>query len=383
MDFLELLETMRAEDASVARIFGGEGQAVRRLTRRDAPEYQRGLLEATRLIAGVVSGQRPIHHLREAMTTSDFPLYTADVLDRAILGAYSAFPRIWPQYLGRRTVRDFRTAKLFAFDGGEAYLTEIIPEMTEYPSAALSETQYTLRVYKHGRRIPFSWEMFLADDLDMLSSIPARLGTAAARTEDRIATALYVGTTGPDSTFFSAGHANVVTANPALSTAGLQLALTLLGSQTDVDGEPILFDGYSLVVPPALGLTADVIINATEYRLVVSGNTTIVKGNGLGSNLKVVVNPYIGKIATSNQTTSWFVFGNPIDGRPAATMAFLRGYEQPQVFMKEPNQRRIGGATNPFDGDFATDAIEYKLRHAVGASLLEYRAAVASNGTGA
>jgi hypothetical protein len=108
-----------------------------------------------------------------------------------------------------------------------------------------------------------------------------------------------------------------------------------------------------------------------------------VQGNGLPGNFKVVVNPYIPKIASSsNGNTSWFLFGSPTDSRPGATMAFLRGYEDPQIFIKEPNQRRIGGGSNPMDGDFATDAIEYKIRHVFGGTLIEPKSAVASNGSG-
>lgn len=383
MEFLEVLDTIQAEHASTMRVFKGDGTPIRHVNQRNTPEYKRRLMEAARLIGDVSTGRKPMYLLQEVMTTSDFPLFTADILDRTIMGAYRAYPKIWPKYLGSRTVRDFRQAKLFAFDGLEAYLSPILPEMTEYPAAAMAESRYTLQVQKYGRRVPFTWELFLADDLDFLGTIPTRLGNAAVRSEDRFATDLWTDANGPDATFFSAAHVNLLTgADSALSTASLQTALSMLASQLDVDGEPIIFDGFTLVVPPALGPRANIITNAVEYRYVVGSNTTIVQGNGISQNLTVAVNPYIAKIVTAGTiaSTMWAVFGNPMDGRPAATMALLRGYEEPQIFMKEPNQRRIGGANNPFDGDFATDAIEYKLRHSFGGSLLEYRSAIASMG---
>jgi len=38
--------------------------------------------------------------------------------------------------------------------------------------------------------------------------------------------------------------------------------------------------------------------------------------------------------------------------------------------------------TNPLEGDFETDGIDYKVRHFLGGSLLDPVCAVASNGSG-
>ncbi len=63
--------------------------------------------------------------------------------------------------------------------------------------------------------------------------------------------------------------------------------------------------------------------------------------------------------------------------------AHLRGHEAPEIVIKESNQRRVGGAgLNPLDGDFATDSVEYKVRHAFGAARMDPQATVASNGSG-
>jgi hypothetical protein len=70
-------------------------------------------------------------------------------------------------------------------------------------------------------------------------------------------------------------------------------------------------------------------------------------------------------------------------GRPISEIGFLRGYEAPQLFMKDPDAIRVGGgAVSPLDGDFDTDSIQYKLRHVFGGTLLDTKSAVASNGSG-
>ena len=66
----------------------------------------------------------------------------------------------------------------------------------------------------------------------------------------------------------------------------------------------------------------------------------------------------------------------------ALELGFLRGHEAPEIFIKESNQRRIGGAINPLDGDFDSDSVEYKVRHCFGGSRGDGKATVASNGSG-
>jgi hypothetical protein len=73
----------------------------------------------------------------------------------------------------------------------------------------------------------------------------------------------------------------------------------------------------------------------------------------------------------------------PVEGRPALIIAFLRGHEEPEIFIKEPNARRIGGgASDPMNGSFDTDSIDYKVRHVVGGRIVDGKATVASNGSG-
>jgi len=92
---------------------------------------------------------------------------------------------------------------------------------------------------------------------------------------------------------------------------------------------------------------------------------------------------YIPIVASSaNGSTSWFLFGNPDNGRPALEMGFLRGHEEPEIFMKAPNSIRVGGGGEDF-GDFDTDSVEYKVRHIFGGTREDPKMTVASNGSGA
>jgi len=386
-EFLEVIENIRAEEASVQRLFGSEGQGVRQAHGRNNPEYMKKLAEAAKFMADVFEGRRPVYHLQEAMTTSDFPYLFGDVLDRQLLANYRETPAVYRNYCRIATVRDFRTVKRFTVSGAEAVLDEV-KEQAEYPESSLSEGKYDYSVSKYGRRIPFSWESLINDDLDALRDIPARFGRAARRTEQKFATGLYVDSSGPHASLYTAGNSNIVTGNPALSVAALQTAMTILAAQTDSDGEPIIIDAVHLVVSPALEITAENILNALQLELIESGGTSnqkLIAVNWMKNRLKLHVDPYIPIVASSaNGNTSWFLFADPANNRPALEVGFLRGHTEPEIFIKSPNAQRVGGgAADPMAGDFDTDSIQYKVRHVLGGTQMDPKMTVASNGSGA
>ena len=399
-ELLETIEDIRADLASPERLFGDAGIGVRSAARqRDQAQYSRAFEEAARIVAGAMKGGRRERYIfEEAMTTSDFPLLFGDILDRQLLANYKVSPVTWQNYCKRSTVRDFRTVSRFSVDGSEAFLP-LVDEQEEYPASSLSENRDQFSVAKRGRRVPFSFEAMVNDDLGAFNDVPQRLGRAAARSEERFVTNLFVDSSGPHASLYTSGNSNIINTgngaiatNPALSVAGLQDGLTVLGKMLDSDSEPIVFDMVHLVVPPALEVTAKNIMNATEIRALTGGGGTSAQGlvavNWMKNRVQLSVNSYLPVIASSsNGDTSWYLFGAPSDGRPALELAFLAGHEAPEIFMKAPNATRVGGGSlNPLDGDFDTDSLQYKVRHVFGGARLTNTggasSTVASDGSG-
>jgi hypothetical protein len=385
-EFLDLLETVKAEEASADRIFNTstDGRGIRSMRRED-PRYLRSLAEATSLVADVTSGRKPMYRLQEAMSTSDFPLLFGDIIDRSMLGKYNEWPTIWSKIVKRGTVRDFRSKRQFVMDGAEAVLTQV-PQGTEYPEAALTENKYDYSISKYGRRVPFLWEVFINDDLDALRDTPNSLAKAARMSEERFATELYADSTGPDAVFFSSGNGNrITTGGTGLDVAKLTAALKVLWAQKDADGNPIYTGPVRLVVPPALAVTAMNIANATEITGASGGgalnSSDALRVSNWTSNYvtEVVINPWLPIVDTSaNKDTTWYLFADPGVGRPAMEMGFLRGHESPELFMKSPNAVRIGGGlVGAEEGSFETDGIDYKVRHCFGGGLLDPKSGLA------
>ncbi len=388
-EFLKLIEELDAKKVNIQNAFKGDGKNVRKITesRKDTVAYINKLTEAKGFLNDIEKGRRPFSDLKEAMTTSDFPLLFGDILDRQLLAGYKEFPTSYTKFVKIGTVPDFRSVNRFTMDGGEGVL-EVVEEKSEYPAVALTEGRYQYSVLKYGRRFNFSFESMVNDDLDAFASAPARLGRAARRTEEKFATNLFVGANGPDTVFFSAGNNNVVTSNPTLSIAALQTAMQILSAQVDEDGEPIVVMSSVLAVPPALEITALNILNAIHIEILATGGGDSNQGlramNWMKNRVELVVLPYHPIIASSsNGDTSWYMFANPSDSRPAMEVGFLRGFTEPQVFMKSSNQVQVGGGlTDPLQGDFDSDDVEYKVRHILGGVLLDPKAAVASDGSG-
>lgn len=391
-DVLDVVQTFKTGNASEAALYKGDGTGVSKWRRKREvnPQYKQDLLEAAGLYKRVLEGDRyAALHFEEAMSTSDFPLLFGDILDRQLLANYNSIPISWNSWAKAGRVRDFRLVKRYAVDGGEARL-QPVAELTEYPARALNESDFEYKVGKYGARFPLSWEAYVNDDLDALRELPQKLARSARRTEEYFATDMFAGPSGPDATFFSVGNTNLIT--DALDIEGLETAFETLAAQRDTDGNPIYIEGVTLVVPPALEVTANNIKNAIAiWTATGSGGVNTQPGrdnqlqvsNWLANRLTVVVNPWLPIISsTANGNTSWYIFANPNTGRPAMELGKLIGHESPELFMKTANAVRVGGGpVGPEEGDFDTDSVDWKVRHVLGGTLMDPKSAVASNGT--
>jgi len=380
-EFLQIVESIKEEQASVHNLFKNEGTGVRHIGPK-TPEYMNKLAEAATFIADVLEGKRPVNHLQEAMSTSDFPILFGDVLDRQMLASYRETPQSFRQWARVKSVPDFRAVKRRYTDGGDAGMDKVT-EWGEYKEVHRDEGEYGYSVEKYGNIFRLSWETLINDDLDELRDQPVRFGRAARRTEERFATSLIVESTGPHSTFFTTGRGNKLT--NALGVPGLTAGFDAMADMTDASGEPIWNQPSVLMVPPALEIPALNILNALviEYGKDTEGDGQRMQvANWVKSRLSLVVNHYLPIIDTTSGSTAWYLMANPNEGRGALEVGFLRGHEDPEVFMKSADAVRVGGGADQFAGSFDNDAIAYKVRHVMGGGLMDYRYALASTGAG-
>jgi len=386
---IEETQEVASTDADLLSVLGRESGFAKK---RYSPAVLSAFMET--LDRASQGSNLAYYQLKEAMVTADFPYLFGDVLDRSLMAAWGTTMPAWQEYIDQGTVRDFRQAKMLGIEGMGAVL-DAVGERAEYPERGpVEETPITRQVSKYGGRFGISFEAMINDDLGALRSLPQKLVEAARRTEALAASKMYVGTAsaGFNTALYSDSFDNIVNThagassnNPALSLAGLAQAFLVMAGHKDVDGFPIVVDAVTLVVPPALKVTANNIINATEINIATGGGNTsgqdqLRVANWMRNNLNVVVDPYISMCATSNASTCWFLFASKGAPRTAIHMDYLVGHESPELFVKTPNASRVGGGTVP--ESFETDAQDYKVRHIFGLTQIAPYATVASNGSG-
>lgn len=344
--------------------------------RRYTPTRLKHITEAAILWGRAWEGdRRAALSVQEALSTSDlFRSVTGDVLDREILARYNELPVQWTGFARRTVVRNFKPKKLIDILGGRTALDEV-PELTEYPEAAHDVREYEIRVRKFGRRFGFSWEASINDDIDELQAIPDAFAAAARATEDKTALELLVTAAGaPNPEFFNAENGNAPT-TLVLSHENLSTAITVVSTKEDEDGDIVAPEGLRLVVGPALEMEARRIINATEVR-VQNGNRTVLEPNWLKGAIELEVNRRL-------KGTSWFVVPTPSSARPAFALAFLRGFETPDIRLKNVAGTSVGGGpVDPSEGSFDEDGVYYRVRHVTGGATVDPIHTYASTGAG-
>jgi hypothetical protein len=365
--FLELVESIDGSQASIQRLFnrGADGVGVRKAARW--PTYGADLKEAVKFIGETFDGKRPLWQLKEALSTSDFPLLFGDTIDRLMVAKYQTIVPNWRKFLKVSKVRDFRAVKRFKCTRGGPLLDELGPG-EDYQADAPSEAYYEFLVHKYGKRRDLLWEALVNDDLGALQDAPDDLAWMAANTEHYIASSQYVA----NATLYAASGGGRPTngnkGTSALSLESLETAITQVALFMDEGGMPILNAPKYLVIPPALKLAAKKILTSVSLSFTGVAEASHPTVNVIAGELEIVVDEMIPILDPTNGQTSWYLFGDPGNGW-AAEVGFLTGHETPELFMKASNQMALGGGmTAAIDGDFDTDAVAYKVRHVIGGS---------------
>lgn len=341
-------ESHRLRVDAVGRLFGRAMQGDRYAS-----------LEFHDLMGGVAREGR----ISESMSTSDFPILFGDFLNRSLARRYASRPTIWQRFAARQSARDFRATKIVEFLGGAAVLDEV-PELDEYNARKFAESSFETTTGKRGNRLMWSWEMMVNDDLSAFSTAPDALSRGASNTEDYLATSVLVGASGPKAWLGTPGTAK-------LGRDSLETGLQAVMDASDEDGAPIVIDKPVLMVPRSLALTAQNIVNTTEFEDQTGSGSgqrrAKVSGNGLSATPEIVVNDWLTRIDESaNRATTWYLLPSADSIRPAVYQTFLAGHEAPDLRVKADAGMRLGGGQiDPSEGSFERDAVEYRIRHVV------------------
>lgn len=351
-----------------------------------------GFIELINNKAGLRAHQREFL-MKEAETTSDFPILFGTVLERQLAARYAIQTSDWRTYVKVGTQKDFRSNNIIGVFGLESELSAVA-ERGEYKSDNMDAGKVANSLKKYGRQFSLSWETLINDDLGAFSDTASRLANAALATEYMNATRLFVSATTPNAALFGTALThpidkavinNLITAQLAIDA--LETVITAMQSQVDTNGNPIVVERFHLVVPPALQFTALRILSQSALIATGVGNAAAVRtSENIIAKLPITlhVNPYIPLVATdaTMKAKSWYVFAEGGGEHPAIQMNFLRGHEAPEIVQKNSNKLSLGGGViSQMEGDFETDSAAWRVRHVLGGVQVDPRFAFASSGT--
>lgn len=290
---------------------------------------QMPMMEAARHYM-MMNGQRDVLGMsglnfakRALQTTSDLPLILENVMNKELLQAYEETQRTFLPIARRTTVNDFREKNTYKM--GDAPNLLPLGENGEYQYGKFSESKESYRLSTYARKIGFTRQMMINDDLSALSRFPQLFGGAASRLESDIVWGLILNydfirnkaanhKLSDGQALYSGAHNNTI--STALSTDGLSDLRKLGRKQKTLDGNFMNVQYNVLAVGEDLETTAQQILNG----LIMAQQTSNV--NVFRESMDLIVEPRIAAVAGG--ATAFYGFSNAIR---AIEYAYLAGNE--------------------------------------------------------
>lgn len=337
----------------------------------------KSLMEAALIRGDVIANAT----LQESLSTSDAIFSAAFLANLQFLPQFLALPRTWSQVAGVRVVPNFDPITLRGlfgtFEGLErggstasettgpanpAGIAPVVAELESYPYATIGDVESAYgKINKHGFKVGLSWEdQVNGRGAEFFSQLPSEMLNVALDTENwEVWHALIAGTAAGNQlaagTIFTGA---AVLDNAALSRNAIILAIQQL-TRRQINGRYIgaSSNGYNLIVPIGTGPSAQFLLNQQIVQATDGSFTLSVEdAAGLGA-VTVVESEYV-------TGTNWYLMAKPGGyRRPVLELGRLRGHEVPELRVENATGSYIGGATvSPFEGSFANDAVDMRLR---------------------
>lgn len=298
-------------------------------------------------------------------STSDFPIILENVMNKNLLGGYAAVPQTFLG-LGQKTeLNDFREKNMYRL--GDSPDLKPLLEGGEYQSGTMKESKESYRLNTFARKISFTRQMLINDDMGALAKVPTMFGRAGSKLESDIVWGLLLNwdfinnkaaniTMADGNPLFHASHNNKLTgASSELSKASLSAMRQLGRKQKNMDGEPLNMTYQTLVMPSDLETTAEELL-FNNYIANVSSETSSFRNK-----FDVRIEERLAVIATYG-LTAWYAFSNFIETFEYATLS------------GEPDM--VTEVVQSMDSDGMT----VKVRKDFGAGLVDHRGMAMANG---
>ena len=287
------------------------------------------------------------------MDSASFAYVLGDAVTRAMVADYRTPNQydVWRDLANVVPLTDFRTQHRTRMGGFGDLVT--VAEGADYAEAAKpGDEEATYKAGKRGRLYPVTLEMVRNDDVGVVRKLPGIISGVAKRTLSKFVLdflrtnpTIYDGVA-----LFHASHNNLGSA--ALSAAAWSACRLAMMKQPEAD------NNERLGIPPALlWLPTDL----EEAAVDLFGQ----RGTNNDQSFIQTSAPKIRGVWYWTDATDWVATADKRDIE-TVEIGFLDGNEEPELFVQD----------NPSVGSlFASDKITYKLRHAYGGAVTNFRGA--------
>lgn len=350
----------------------------------------------------------------ESIAAGEFPSQILPEVRRTIRSVYDSIEKVTPQFTTRLTVEAIDVDEKYevaifgdqsninANNLGDTFIAGGLPRLgarEAYPQIGMAATDKSYRASKLGEAFGIDWEAIVRSrgaKINLIRSAFETFGRHAGNQEEIDVFKLLVTPTGFN---VAAG-------------GGLNGALPMTGNADLYDPEDFataISLSNTAVLTVAAGTTTNTIVpNYTDFVILttpenaprirqasqakrVTRNPGVTSGTSweetvdFGGTVTVIGAAWLKKI-WSGIGKGWIMI--PVvsgDDLPIFSSNFLEGYEEPQVFVKDSNSRRVDGSAVDalVDGDFESDAYATKVRHVHGATTFWNAGVVYSTGANA
>ena len=254
-------------------------------------------------------------------STSDFPLILANVMNKSLLAGYAEVEQTFRDLGSKTTVNDFREKHTYRL--GDAPKLLPLGEGGEYKAGTFSESGEKYGISTFARKIAFTRQMLINDDMSALNAIPQMFGRSGAELESDVVWGLLLGydflnnkakpvVMSDGKGLFDSAHKNLLTgASSAVSKDALSELRKLGRKQKSLDGKFMNVRFSELVIPEDI---------ETELEALLLGNILATKTadvNQFSRTMQMRVEPRLSQVSQ----TSWYAFSKAIPTFEYATLA--------------------------------------------------------------
>lgn len=273
--------------------------------------------------------------------TAAFPAILDNAVNKAYVEGHRTAAVTFDLWTKKGSLKDFKIHDNNYLAGPIGDFLEV-PEGGELKNDKPTDAKLPTRQLKtYGKQFTLSRQAFINDDIELVTSMPARYAAAARRTINTqcyqilmTSPAIYDG-----KPLFHKDHRNLITTGTGITKDSFQRMILALSTQTDQFGQPIIVRPNAIITPVGLDFDIYTILNSPTINTAENTQAANPLFQDAFKNIQVVADPTINTLAGGfGKPMPWFMTANPMDSA-FIEVDYLNGQEIPTIRrMETPGQ---------------------------------------------